>query len=127
MGEMKIKKLKFFFLILCITQLFYIFHFRSGFKYEIIKNPFNENSGTFYALPPEVIESNDILKKQKAIDFNLSEGLKKDTYLYQRAIEFNYPIRINESSKFIFYLNTEDISNVCKIIEIGKYLTLTKC
>ena len=127
MAEMKIKKFKFFFLILCVIQLFYIFHFRSGFKYEIIKNPFNENAGIFYALSAEVIESNSILKKQKAIDFNLSEGLKKDIYLYQRTIEFNYPIRINESSKLIFFHNSEDIPNACKIIEIGKYLTLTQC
>ena len=127
MFEVKIKKLKFFFLILCVIQLFYIFHFRSGFKYEIIKNPFNENAGVSYALSAEVIEANSILKKQKVIDFNLSESLKKDTYLYQRIIEFNYPIRINESSKLIFYLNTEDIPNSCKIIEIEKYLTLTQC
>ena len=127
MAEVKIKKLKFFFLILCIIQLFYIFHFRSGFKYEIIKNPFNESSGISYALSAEVIEANSILKKQKVIDFNLSEDLKKDTYLYQRIIEFNYPIRINESSKIIFFLNAEDIPNACKIIEIGKYLTLTEC
>ena len=127
MAEVKIKKFKFFFLILCIIQLFYIFHFRSGFKYEIIKNPFNESSGISYALSAEVIEANSILKKQKVIDFNLSESLKKDTYLYQRIIEFNYPIRINESSKLIFYLNTEDIPNSCKIIEIEKYLTLTQC
>ena len=127
MAEVKIKKLKFFFIILCVIQLFYIFHFRSGFKYEIIKNPFNENAGISYALSSEVIEANSILKKQKLTDFNLSEGLKKDTYLYQRIIEFNYPIRINESSKLIFYLNTEDIPNACKIIEIEKYLTLTQC
>jgi len=125
--EVKIKKFKFFFLILCVIQLFYIFHYRSGFKYEIIKNPFNENAGISYALSAEVIEANSILKKQKVIDFNLSESLKKDTYLYQRIIEFNYPIRINESSKLIFYLNTEDIPNACKIIEIEKYLTLTQC
>ena len=124
---MKIKKFKFFFLIVCIIQLFYIFYFRSGFKYEIIKNPFNENSGINYALSSEVIESNDILKKHKAIDFNLSEGLKKDTYLYQRSIEFNYPIRINEASRLIFFLNDEDISNACKVIETGKYLKLTQC
>ena len=127
MAEVKIKKFKFFFLILCVIQLFYIFHFRSGFKYEIIKNPFNENAGISYALSAEVIEANSILKKQKVIDFNLSEDLKKDTYLYQRIIEFNYPIRINESSKLIFFLNAEDIPNACKIIEIGKYLTLTQC
>ena len=127
MAEVKIKKFKFFFVILCVIQLFYIFHFRSGFKYEIIKNPFNESSGISYALSAEVIEANSILKKQKAINFNLSESLKKDTYLYQRIIEFNYPIRINESSKLIFFLNAEDIPNACKIIEIGKYLTLTEC
>ena len=127
MTEVKIKKFKFFFLILCVIQLFYIFHFRSGFKYEIIKNPFNEKAGISYALSAEVIEANSILKKQKVIDFNLSEDLKKDTYLYQRIIEFNYPIRINESSKLIFFLNAEDIPNACKIIEIGKYLTLTQC
>ena len=127
MAEVKIKKLKFFFLILCVIQLFYIFHFRSGFKYEIIKNPFNESSGISYALSAEVIEANSILKKQKVIDFNLSESLKKDTYLYQRTIEFNYPIRINESSKLIFFLNIEDIPNACKIIETGKYLKLTQC
>ena len=127
MVEVKIKKFKFFFIILCVIQLFYIFHFRSGFKYEIIKNPFNENAGISYALSAEVIEANSILKKQKVIDFNLSEDLKKNTYLYQRIIEFNYPIRINESSKLIFFLNAEDIPNACKIIEIGKYLTLTQC
>ena len=127
MAKVKIKKIKFFFLILCVIQLFYIFHFRSGFKYEIIKNPFNESSGISYALSAEVIEANSILKKQKAINFNLSESIKKNTYLYPRIIEFNYPIRINESSKNIFFLNAEDIPNACKIIEIGKYLTLTQC
>ena len=127
MAEVRIKKLKFFFLILCVIQLFYIFHFRSGFKYEVIKNPFNESSGISYALSAEVIESNSILKKQKAINFNLSENLKKNTYLYQRTIEFNYPIRINESSKLVFFLNTEDIPNTCKVIETGKYLKLTHC
>ena len=127
MGEVKIKKLKFFSLILCIIQLLYIFHFRSGFKYEIIKNPFSKNSGVFYALSPEIIESNNILKKHKAVDFNLSEDLRKDIYLYQRSIEFNYPIRINENSRLIFFHVDEDIPNVCTVIETGKYLKFTQC
>ena len=127
MLDMRVKKLKIFFLIICILQLSYLFHFRSGFKYEIIKNPFNENSGISYALSPEIIESKNILKKHKVIDFNLSEGLKKDTYLYQRSIEFNYPIRINEASQFIFFLKDEEILNACTIIETGKYLKLAQC
>ena len=91
-------------------QLFYIFHFRSNFKYEIIKNPFDENSGIFYALHPSVIESNDFLKKHKAIDFNLSESLKlganltpnKNTYFYQRSIEFNIQLELMKLHDLFF-------------------------
>ena len=126
-AEVKIKRLKFFFLVLCVIQLFYLFHFKSGFKYEIIKNPFDENSGISYALSAEVIESKLILKKQKAIDFNLSESLKNDTYFYQRSIEFNYPTRINKTSKLIFFSLEEYIPNNCNEIETGKYLKLAKC
>ena len=121
------RKIKILFLIICILQIFYIFHFRSGFRYEVIKNPFKENSGIVYALSPKVIESKDLLKKHKAIDFNLSKSLKIETYFYQRSIEFNYPIRINKNSKLIFFSSEEDIPNTCKLIETGKYLKLTQC
>ena len=124
---MKINKFKFFFFVICIIQLFYIFYFRSGFQYEIIKKPFNKSSGIHFALSPEIIELNDILKKHKAIDFNLSKDIKKDAYLYQRSIEFSYPIRINETSRLTFFLNSEEISNACRLIETGKYLKLTQC
>ena len=123
----KIHKIKVLFVIICILQLFYIFHFRSGFKYEVIKNPFSENAGLLYAVSPEVIESKNILKKHKAIDFNLSAGLKEDTYFYQRFIEFNYPIRINLNSNLIFFLKKEEIADSCSIIENGKYLKLIRC
>ena len=121
------RKIKILFLIICTLQIFYILHFRSGFRYEVIKNPFKENSGIVYALSPKVIESKDLLKKHKAIDFNLSQSLKIETYFYQRSIEFNYPIRINKTSKLIFFSSEEDIPNTCKLIETGKYLKLTQC
>ena len=121
------RKIKILFLIICTLQIFYIFHFRSGFRYEVIKNPFKENSGIVYALSPKVIESKDLLKRHKAIDFNLSQSLKIETYFYQRSIEFNYPIRINKTSKLIFFSSEEDIPNTCKLIETGKYLKLTQC
>ena len=127
MPEVKIKKFKFFFIILCVIQLFYIFHFRSGFKYEIIKNPFNENAGISYALSAEVIEANSILKKQKVIDFNLSESLKKDTYLYQRIIEFNYPIKIKQNAAFLVaYKNAEKQKN-CELISFTKSYNIYEC
>ena len=121
------RKIKILFLIICTLQIFYILQFRSGFKYEIIKDPFKENSGIVYALSPKVIESKYFLKKHKSVDFNLSPSLKMETYFYQRSIEFNYPIRINKNSKFIFFSSEEDIPNTCKLIETGKYLKLTQC
>ena len=124
---MTAKKTKILFLIVCTLQLFYLFNFRSGFRYEIIRDPFNENSGISYAVSPEVIESRDILKKYEAIHFNLSKKLKNDVYFYQRSLEFNYPIRINQSSKLVFFSINEDISEKCKVIETGKYLKLTQC
>ena len=123
----KQKYIKFFFLIVCVLQIFYLFQIRSGFKYEIIKNPFKENSGVNYAVSPEIIESNNILKKNNLANFNLSENLLNDTYFYQRSIEFNYPIKIKEDSNFIIYNINESILNTCIIMETGKYIKLVKC
>ncbi len=124
---MTAKKTKILFLIICTLQLFYLFNFRSGFRYEIIRDPFNENSGISYAVSSKVAESRNILKKYKATHFNLSEKLKNDAYFYQRSLEFNYPIRINQSSKLVFFSINEDILEKCNVVETGKYLKLTRC
>ena len=124
---MKMKKLKILFIIICAFQLYYLFQHRSNFKYEIIKNPFHKEAGIVYALSPAVIESKEIIKNKEVLNFNLSENLIKDTYFYQRSIEFNYPVRLNKSSQFIFYNLEEDIPNNCQVIETGKYVKLIQC
>tara|TARA_B100000686_G_scaffold288249_1_gene314223 strand:- start:645 stop:1013 length:369 start_codon:yes stop_codon:yes gene_type:complete len=121
------KKLKILFIIICAFQLYYLFQHRSNFKYEIIKNPFHKDAGIVYALSPAVIESKEIIKNKEVLNFNLSENLIKDTYFYQRSIEFNYPVRLNKSSQFIFYNLEEDIPNNCQVIETGKYVKLIQC
>ncbi len=47
--------------------------------------------------------------------------------MYQRSIEFNYPVRMNKESKKIFYFIDEKISGTCDLLETGKYIKLTKC
>ena len=115
------------FLILCIIQLFYLFYFRSDFKYEVIKNPLDKNSGIEFPLLPEIIESNNILTKYEVTNFNLSDVLKNNTYFYQRSVEFNYPIRMKETSQFTFFIKNEKFPSNCTILETGKYLKLIKC
>jgi len=121
------KIIKIVFVLVCVLQIFYVAHFRSGFKTEILKNPFNENSGIKHALASEVIETNLLLKKTKANNFNLSNEIKKNTYLYQRTIEMNYPLRIFEKSKFVFFLIEETNPTDCRVVETGEYLKLLKC
>jgi len=124
---LKINKLKFFFIIILVIQIFYLFQFRSGFQYKVLKNPFIKDSGIIYALSPAVIESKKIIKLHKLTDFNLSKLIKKDHYLYQRTIEFNYPVKNNENSEFTLLFIEENVSSNCKLEQSEKYLKLVKC
>ena len=123
----KLNKIHIFFLIILLIQIFYLFQFRSNFKYEVIRNPFKADSGIIYAVTSEVIESNKILKKNKINEFNLSKSIRENTYLYQRFIEFNYPIRINDSANTYLYLLKESISDNCEIIDTSIYLKMVNC
>ena len=127
MANREIKKIKILFLAICVLQLFYLWQYRSSFKYEILINAFKENAGIIYAVSPEIIETNKILKKHNVKKFNLSKGFKSSNYLYQRTLEFNYPIRMSEISSETFFLNEEKIPETCSIIESGEYLKLTQC
>ena len=121
------RKTRILFIIICILQLFHIFYFRSGFRYEVIKNPFNVNSGVSFVVSSKIIEINNILKEQKASDFNLSKVISGNNYIYKKTVEFNYPIRLNKNSKNVFFIKEENIPDNCKLLKTGKYFKFTKC
>ena len=125
MNALKNKKILIFFFIIGIIQIFYYWNKRSNFEFEILKNPFKKNSHINYVLPETIIETKKILISNKIKKFNLSENLKDDMYNYQRIIEFNYPLRFEERSKFILFDLGE--KNDCEIIKSGKLLELKKC
>ena len=127
MAYTKIKKIRILFIVICIAQLLHIFQFRSGFHFEVIKNPFKVDSGVSLVVSSEVIEISEILKNQKVKSFNLSKIIKNNSYLHKKSVEYNYPIIIDENSKMIFFLNEENIPNNCKVIEAGKYFKFTQC
>ena len=127
MSEQKFRILKIFFLVLFFLQFFYIYQFRSGFNFVILKNPFAKDSGLEFSLPPQVIESSKLIKKHQIDNFNLSDGIKNNEALYQRIIEFNYPIKFTKEENIYFFLKQEVFSEKCKILERGEYLYLNKC
>ena len=92
-----------------------------------MKNSLLPGAGAIFAVTEEVVESGKIIEKNKLIDFNLSPNIMKNTYLYQRFIEFNYPIKIKEKSKNIIYLKDEIVPSVCKVVQEINYLKLVKC
>ncbi len=124
---MKIKNLKFFFLVLGVLQIFYIFTFRSNFEFQVFKDPFSVDSGIVYALSEEVRESRQIIKKKKLKHFNLSKNIQKDLYLYHRIVEFNYPVKFKTKSQFLFLLNEKETPKECNIVEKGQHLILAEC
>ncbi len=124
---MNTKKIHFFFVILCIIQLFYLFYSRSNFNFEILKKSFSINSGKSYAVSSEVLESNLIINNNNILDFNISEEIRNNIYFYQRFVEFNYPIRMQNNSSNKFFLINEKIPESCVLNYSGKYLKLTKC
>ena len=126
MTYLKKNKLIIFFFILGIFQIYYLFDKRSNFQTEILKNPFKRDSHANLTLPDIVIEANQILKSKNIISFNLSENIKKDMYLYQRIIEFNYPIKFSENSKF-FITPFEENKKNCEKISEKKLVSLYKC
>jgi len=120
-------KIKLFFILICFLQLFYIFHFRSGFKIEIFKNALSENAGIVNVLPSEAIDLKKTASELNIDQFNLSDLILEDDYLFQRIVEYNYPIRFNKNSKFVFLLKNEENISSCKAIKITKYLKLFEC
>ena len=84
-----------------------------------------KNSHINYVLPEVIIETNKILISNNIQKFNLSKNLKNDMYNYQRIIEFNYPIKFDEKSKYTLLLIEENYN--CESIFEGKLIKLQKC
>tara|TARA_Y100001970_G_C14185579_1_gene832398 strand:- start:1169 stop:1552 length:384 start_codon:yes stop_codon:yes gene_type:complete len=123
----KIKKIRTLFIIICILQLLHILHFRSGFQYQVIKNPFDVDAGIPFVLSSKVIEINQIIKNQNIKNFYLSETLKNNSYLHKKSVEFNYPILMDKKSRMIFYLKNEKVPESCIEIETRKHFKLAQC
>ena len=109
-----------------VLQIYYLYSKRSNFNFEILRNPFKKDSHINLVLEKPVIESKQIIQSFNLKKFNLSQKLKdKDSYFYQRLIEYNYPVRMDPKEEYTFFLLEE--KNTCKDIFKGKFIKLKKC
>ena len=126
MINLKKNKILVFFFIFGLLQIFYLFNKRSNFNFEILKNPLKKNSYVDFVLEEPVIEAKKIIKSQNLEKFNLSKKLNdKNSYFYQRVIEYSYPSRMDTQEKYTFFMLEE--VNDCKEVFKGKFIELKKC
>ena len=121
------KKVKIFLIILIFIQLFYIANKKVNFEFNTFINSFKPNFGAKYIFSEDVLELKLIIEKEKFTFFNISENLKKNTYFYQRSVEFFYPVRINLSSSKIFFSINERLPERCSIIKKYNNFLLAQC
>ena len=121
---------RFFYFFILIIILFILTNLINKFiilinSERIIKeNPFSVNSGIQGILPDVAIELKEIINDAKVEDFKLSDEIIRSDQ-YQRIIEFLYPIRLNEKSKFLVTLKEEAIK--CKLYRNGEKIKLEIC
>ena len=105
MINLKKNKILVFFFIFGLLQIFYLFNKRSNFNFEILKNPLKKDSYVDFVLEEPVIEAKKIIKSQNLEKFNLSKKLNdKNSYFYQRVIEYSYPSRMDTQEKYTFFM-----------------------
>jgi plasmid maintenance system killer protein len=60
-------------------------------------------------------------------EYQLSESLKNDPLILQRAMEYLYPIRITNQSKLIFAWYEDVLPAGCNLIDNEKGIYLYEC
>lgn len=73
---------------------------RSG----IWQNWSQDSAGDIFSVPSEVLEMRDICAENKIKKFALSPELAENPLVYQRAVEFLFPIRIDKKNLNYFFL-----------------------
>lgn len=93
-------------------------------------SPFSKGAGEVDSLPPEVLDLRSLVEKNRLISFSLrfsSMDESKKLYITARSIEFLYPARIDEKSRFIILIGELPFLENCKIIDKLKNNTLYEC
>ena len=125
------KNIKIFLGIIILINIILISH-RVSFNLQLLGKSFKPNEGLKESLLPTqyyAIEILEIVNKYQLKDFKLSKNFYvngKD----QRALEVLYPIRINDSSKNLFYFKNikgNSIPQNCKFIDTTNRLNYYEC
>ena len=120
------KIIKYLILFTIFAQLFYISQERINFNWINLTNSFKKNYKGDLSLPKETLELAEIIEKESLNSYKLDNSFLNNQYIYQRTVEYIYPVRINKNLNESFSLkNTKDEN--CKIIKSYKNINKLKC
>ena len=91
-----------------------------------IYESFQKDTGT-RGIPSEVLNIKKILQRNTIQTFNLDVALKNNALIYQRSVEYLYPIIFDIDSKYTFSNNSSLIKSDCIIIDNENGIGLYDC
>ena len=112
-------------LLACAIKLFHIGYKRVHFSTDLLFNSFVKNFGSEMALQDYVLEANKLITDNQLINFDLSNNLKSNGYFKQRIVEFSYPVKLSEKSKFKITNLKEKVN--CNLLSKSKKFKLYEC
>lgn len=117
--------------IFCLAKVYYIADQNLKFSPALLVNSFKKNSGEKTSLglaANDVIASKKIFLDKSITEFQLSnEIIEKRAEIYQRMVEFNYPIKNKKNSSIFVAHKSEDIRTNCKLLSSTPSLNIYEC
>jgi len=99
-------------MFLILSSLQFIMHFDS----QLLSDSFKQDAGASSSLPPMILSLNALITREKIQKFRLEGALNDDPLLYQRAIEYTYPARLDPGAKDVFVIKGTPLNSNCVII-----------
>lgn len=90
--------------------------FVRDFDSQLLSNAFKRDAGATNSLPPMILNLNTLITTEKIQEFRLEGALNENQLFYQRAIEYNYPARLNPNAKDVFIIKGTPLKSSCSMI-----------
>ena len=87
---------------------------------------FTKDSGA-RTLPIQIQAMKKVVLRQSLSEVRLDSHLYENTLINQRAVEYLYPIRINQESSYIFTDQASLVDQRCKLVDREDDIELFQC
>ena len=115
--------------ILCLAKVYYIADRNLKFSPALLIDSFNSGEKNSLGLiANDLIPTKNFFLNNKVTEFKLSdEIIQKRMEIYQRIIEYNYPIKIKKNSTVFIAHKKDSVPNECSKLFSTKNLNTYEC